>query len=101
MAKRKKSPRKKSPEDLKSMVDEILNANHYAGRCPVLQMPDQAKELFGAMVHAETQGNRKVSRKKLRQVLLREFDIRLSGYQLSKHFRGECNECKETNLNAS
>ena len=97
----KKQIAKKKPIDLKALVEEVLNASAYSGRCLIPRLDEGARDFFAAMVLAEKQGNRKVMRKKVREVLRREFDVTLSEHMVLKHFRGECRECEKTNSNNS
>jgi hypothetical protein len=87
---------KTKSDRLKALVTEVLEANPYAYRCPVQALTPLGKEFFEAMMLAENEGNRKVSRKKLREILKREFKLEISEGAILKHFRGDCRTCAKT-----
>ena len=93
--------KQRTPADLKALVEEVLSANAYQGRCSIKHLADDAKEFIAAMVLAEQKGTRKVMRKKVREVLRREFNVTISEHMVLKHFKRECRECEGTNLNNS
>lgn len=85
--------------DIKALVSEVLNSSGAQYRnCPFSKLEGKVKQFVDAMVMAENEGNRKVPRSKLREVLRRKFNLNVSEGTLLKHLRKDCPTCHPVNL---
>lgn len=91
----KKTTRKRAKKvDIAELVRETLAANPGSRHhCPFFDLEGQAREYIDAMVLAESEGNRKVNRKKVRQVLREVFETPVGEGSVRKHLRKECETC--------
>jgi hypothetical protein len=97
MTRKKASTKKPHPDpigvDVKHLIAEVLSTTSGFRTCPFSQLEGQAKEFFDAMLYAEHEGNRKVPRHKVRQVLREAFGLSVGDDAIRKHLRKDCAQC--------
>ena len=85
--------------DIQALVTEVLSSTgaQYR-RCPFFSLKGQARQFVDAMVLAENEGNRKVPRTKLREVLRKAFNLHVSEDVIRRHLRKDCPTCHPIDL---